>query len=561
MRSRLGLAGFAVAATLLLAGCVGIPTSGGVQTGPVIDDQLNPDFVVLPSDPRAGSSPEEILADFMQAVRGPQNDYSVARKFLTKDLAENWDPDARVDIRTAPAQTIPGLGANSLQYTVTSRAYVDADGRYIEQGPATQTLQFSFAKENGEWRISKAADGIVLSQSSFNVVFTERALYFFDPSHTYLVPDVRWFPSRATVPVRTVRALLAGPASWLGQGVLVSAFPVATTLNSGANSVQVLAGMTTVDLSKEALAASPAERDLMRQQLAATLGVPTVQMTVGGVELNSADGPSAIANPTPIDSAMLIGTGTAIGFDSGDGVTAISALSPRLLAAGAVTLSLSNDKQSAAFLGADGSAYFARSGSEDPLVVDSRGGLAAPTLDPFLYVWSAQAGSAATLTTFGADGTEHPVQSGLPADARIVSMDMSRDGTRMLFYLSTDVGPRLIVAGVIRGQDNVPSALGEPLALPVSNSGPIDATWVDDRTVAVVSQDAGVASVTAFELGGPSEALGSIADALSIVGGNGGSTASDGLRVLRSNGEAYRPAGSGGWVSTGIKATFLGTKQ
>ena len=61
-------------------------------------------------------------------------------------------------------------------------------------------LTYSFVQENGEWRISGGPDGIVLSQSSFSVVFTERALYFFDPTYTYLIPDVRWFASRATLP-------------------------------------------------------------------------------------------------------------------------------------------------------------------------------------------------------------------------------------------------------------------------------------------------------------------------------------------------------------------------
>jgi hypothetical protein len=114
------------------------------------------------------------------------------------------------------------------------------------------------------------------------------------------------------------------------------------------------------------------------------------------------------------------------------------------------------------------------------------------------------------------------------------------------------------VAGVIRGKDNTPASLGELVALPVPSNTPIDSTWVDDRTVATVSQDSGVASVTLFELGGPSAPIGQLADAVSIVGGSGGA---DGLRVLRATGEVYRPAGSGGWVDTAIKATFLGTKQ
>ena len=557
MRKAITTAGIALAAMLALAGCVGIPTSGGVQTGPVINGQLAPDVVVLPSGPTAGADQRTILTDFMQAVRGPQNDYATAREFLSKSLAATWDPNASALIRSSAATINPSASEDSLDYTVTSNAYVDADGRYFEQAQASQTLQFAFIKENGEWRISQAPSGIVLSQSSFNIVFAEQALYFFDPSNAYLVPDVRWFPSRSTVPVRIVRALLAGPASWLGQGVLSSAFPIATTL--GTKTVVIEAGTATVDLSKEALTASPQQRARMRQELAATLGAADVIMTVGGIELTAPDasGTGGVVNPV-VEGPVLVGTGTDFGFDGGDSITAIDGLSSKLVAGGAITATLTEDKQSAAFLGGDGVAYVARIGSDPARALDSRGGLAAPSIDPFRFVWSAQAASAATLTTFEVNGTEHPVQSGLPADARIVSMELSRDGARILFYLATPLGPRLVVAGIIRGQGNVPTALGELVDLPVSSDSPIGAAWVNDRTVAAVSSAGDAAPVMLFELGGPSSVLGELPDAVSITGGN---DSTSGLRVLRSSGEIWRPAGSGGWVNTGIKATFLGTKQ
>ena len=246
MRRALGV--FVVVA-LALTGCVGIPTSGSVQTGPLMDDQLDPEFSVLPSGPVPGSSQEEILEDFMFALSGPQNDYATARQFLTNSLAVDWNPDASAIIRTGIPSTTPGPVANTLSYTVTSRAQVDEDGLYRETEVASQTLDFSFEQQDGEWRISAAPDGIVLSQPSFNVVFVERALYFFDPSYGYLVPDVRWFPSRSTVPVRIVSALLAGPASWLQQGVVLSAFPTATTLETA----RIESGTATVELSDEAL--------------------------------------------------------------------------------------------------------------------------------------------------------------------------------------------------------------------------------------------------------------------------------------------------------------------
>ncbi len=558
---RLAAVGLALASIVALAGCVGIPTSSGVQSGPVIDDQADPEIVVLPTGPRAGATQEEILADFMQAVRAPQAGYAIARQFLTSELSGTWDPDASALLRTGAATTSPSSAADALDYTITTTASVDASGRYTEQTPATQTLQFSFTEENGEWRIGAAPDGIVLSLSSFNVVFTEQALYFFDPSYGYLVPDVRWFPARATVEVRIVDALLAGPTDRMQQ-VVTSAFPVATMRGSIADTVQVESGTVTIDLSREALSASAEDRERMRQQLLATLGpalnISTVVMTVGGLALETPDstGVGAAVNPA-VDSAVLAGVGGEFGFVSETAVTPIDSVSEQVVAVGGSAATLSGDTSVAAVLGADGNAYVAGTESPAPLLVDDRDGLAQPTIDPFRFVWSAQAASAATLSTFELDGTEHPLQSDLPADARIVSLDLSRDGTRLLLYLDTASGPELWVVGIIR-RDGIPAALGEPLVLIAPDGDQIDSTWIDDRTVATASGTGAAVEVTVFRLGGPSSAIGLIQDALTIVGGNGGI---DGLRVLRASGEVWRPQGSGGWVDTGITASFLGTKQ
>jgi hypothetical protein len=560
---RVTAAALAAVTLFSVAGCVGIPVSGSVQRGGVIDDQLDPEIELVPSDPTPGASPEEILFDFMEAATGPQEGYAIARKFLTADFAADWDPDAGVIIRTRNTDPVvaPGPIENTLVYTFASSAQVDADGRYSESPLAAQSMAYSFVQEDGEWRISAAPDGIVLSQGSFDLVFTEQPLYFFDPSYRYLVPDVRWFPSRPTVAVRTVRALLQGPVNWLQSGVVTTAFPAATTVGTSdsGSSVTVEATSATVDLSREALGASAQDRDRMRQQLVATLGTPNVVMTVGGIELQTPEpGPDgAIVRPT-VEPAVLLGTPDAFGFDSGQEIVAIEGVSEKVTAAGASAATLSNDQQSAAFLASDGTVQLASSGDGSPLVLDQRPALVAPTIDPFGFVWSAQASSAASLTTFDSQGGEHQLQSALPADATVVSIDLSRDGTRMLLYLSTPVGPRLVVAGVVRETGNVPIGLGELRDLSTSSTeAPVDAAWVDDRHVATLSSAGSTTPVTVYEIGGPTAAFGSVISGGSIVGGNGGE---GGLRVLAA-GEVWRPQGSGGWVNTGTVASFLGTKQ
>lgn len=538
---------------VLLTGCIGIPTSGGVATGPLIDEQVDPDFVLRPVGPRPGVSPEELLTDFMAALRGPQDGYATAREYFTRDVADQWDPDASALVRTGIAQISPGDAENSLDYTVTAIGEVDAEFRYSVLSPAAQTLTYTFAQEDGEWRIASAPNGIVLSELSFTRVFAQQSLYFFDPTFAYLVPDVRWFPARATISARALRALLAGPVSWLRQGVLLTAFPTATTLTT----VEIEDGTATVELSEEARSATAAERDRMRQQLAATLDVATVVMTVGGIELTTPEpGIGAIKNPT-VEAASLVGTPDVFGFSDDGGVVPIGTASSQIVTAGATAATLTTDGRAVAALTPQGVIY-ARVGDEQPSVIDTRSGLVAPSVDPFRFIWSAQAADASTLTTFEVDGTPHPLQTALPADSRIVSMDVSRDGTRILLFLSTPTGPQLIVAGIIRQQaSNVPLALGELVYLSAPTSTPVDATWVDEHTVAVLTRAGDVSPVTLLEIGGPTQPFGTVADGTTIVGGNNGA---EGLRVLASTGEIWRPQG-GGWAGTGTVVSFLATQQ
>jgi len=565
MRRAVGTIAVALVVLIGASACASIPTSGGVQVGPVIQDQVDPQGEFVPTGPQKGSTQEEILNDFMLAVRGPQDGYAIAKLFLTSALAATWNPDASTTIRTG-SPLVSSAPEGGLLYGVVTQASIDSDGRYTEErSSANQSLTFQFTRVSDEWRISAAPDGIVLSESSFTVAFRQRPLYFFDPSLAFLVPDVRWFPSRPTTPVRIVQALLLGPASWLQQS-LTTAFPATTTLGPG--SVQTVGGVTTVDLSTEALASTPDERDRMRQQLAVALGTPGIEITVRGSTLSTPATSSqrAVVNPS-VDGAALVGTATQFGFGSVSTITPIAGLSPQVVSVGAVGAALSSDRQGLAILASDGSVAYAEATGSSPTTLDRRSGLVVPSLDPFRFTWSAEAQSAASMVAWDTQGVAHPVQTGLSPDIGIASVDVSRDGTRVVMLLKSPVGPQLVVAGIIR-QENVPIGLGELVELPLADDGTLgsagtaiagfDATWVDDRTVAVLAPTATGGRVTVFEVGGPSSTLGLPPASVSIAGGNGGT---DGLRVLSGAGSIWRPLGSGSWTDTGIPASVLATKH
>ena len=544
-----------VATVLTLAGCVGIPSQGGVMTGSVFNGENAFPFAVLPSDPQQGASQQEILTDFMQAATSPEGNYEIARKFLTRGAADSWNPGASVLIREGSGTLVPS-SADSLDYGVSTRASVNAAGLYTEdREQATQRLPFVFEKLDEQWRISALQDGIVLSRDNFEAAFDQHALYFFDPTYRYLIPDVRWFPSRSNVPARIVNAMLDGQATWLQQGATLTAFPVGTKLQPP---LEVRSGRVTVDLSEEVANTSNLEKARMQRQLEASLGtvsVNTVTMSVRSVPIVVADPGVSNATLTPlVDSDALVRLGGEFGFATASGLAPIGSVSAKIVGVDARAVTLAARQRSAAVLGAEG-AYLVTAEDDTALLVDGRPGLTAPSIDTWRYVWSAPAAAATALLATGPDLVQHEITSTLPANATLVSLDVSRDGARVLLYLNSDAGPQLKVAAILR-RGGVPAGLGEPIDLPVSADLPLDASWVDDRTVVALAAANGRQTVTEFTIGGPLVGLGNADGGISIVGGNG----TEQIRVRAADGTILQRRTSG-WQVTGLVADVLATQQ
>lgn len=234
----------------LLGGCASLPSNLNVEAGPELStpDQQDLSFY-SPASPLPGATPSEIVSGFLAAGTGPQNDYQVAREYLTDDFAARWRPGQQTLIRLGAYELEPASEV-ALVVNVPVGAKVNEDGSYENISPTTTNLRFRLAQENGEWRISSAPNLTVVSVPVFEVVFSQFPIYFLDSSGSQLVPDVRWFPKRSSTPTQLVNALLNGPAAWLSESVL-SAIPAGTKLQ--VNAVLVQEGKAMVDLDATAL--------------------------------------------------------------------------------------------------------------------------------------------------------------------------------------------------------------------------------------------------------------------------------------------------------------------
>ena len=560
MRTRfrtLVAAALAALTVVAVSACAAIPTDGPVRAGQTIKDESISGVDYRPDKPVAGSDQTAILRGFIAAGTGAQDDYAIARQFLASSFSEKWNPRRGVTIRQGnPA--VERVGDRELSYTLTASATVDSDGEYTQAvRPTSSTLTFQFTREDGEWRIAYAPDGIILSPVNFDSVFQQHALYFFDPTYRFLVPDERWFLARSSTSTRIASALLAGPSTWL-KGAVVSSFPEGTQLSL--NAVTVDNGTALVDLSSDALRASSQDKVRMREQLSKSLAsvatVSSVAITVEGATFSVPDTGGADAQQNPdVDSRPLVERDGSVGYaasstgkiaELGNGMgDEIAGLDPSAFA-----LSASG---TAAVVGNDDGVSVVR--GRNHLRVDATEDLVAPSIDDLGFVWVASSRDTRKVTAYGLGGDPHAVSTTLPT-GELVSFQVSRDSTRALALIQTNDGPSLYVMAIIRGSDRTPTALGPPVRVQAAAGDAVGAAWISDSDIASLGQTPSGPDVVRSTVGGQSSTLPKPdGRATTIAGGSAGS-----MLLRMSDGSVLQSTG-GGWDTTGVSADVLGIQR
>lgn len=546
-------AGAVIAVALLLVGCIRIPGAGDVATVAIAVDDDRDQLLPVPEGPVAGATPREIVIGFLRAGRGPQNGYAVASQYLTSDFASAWRPATGVVVSSTSINPVDREDG-SLVVSLEVEGELDSGGRYADGAPrSTRDLAFELALEQGEWRISAAPDGTVLTPSFFDRLFEPVELYFYSPDFRFLVPERRWFLDTRSIANRIVDELLRADSTLLEANVLLTAFPSGT---SRLESVQIDAGRASVTLSSELLAENRAAQWRILQQLAASVSslsdVHSVSIVSGGlpVDISESGGtPERALEVDPIPIGMRDGVFGSLGVDE---VRAIDGIGTRVDGIDALEASIARSRSAVAVLTAEG---VVRVGPQGVTLVDAGTDRIAPSIDPWGYVWSAPRDHLEDLVAISPGGI--PVSVGLGITGRVVAVEVARDGTRVLLALATGDGPRVVVAGIIRGADDAPVGLVESTLVATGPGDLLDATWVDGTTIALLTRSGTSTAVTLASLGGRVSSLGTVPGGVQIVGGN----RTEGIRVRDADGAVYRPSGDSNWLDTGLRASFLATQQ
>ena len=486
-------------ALILLAGCAQIPTQIDVRSGPEIAAQSDQEFAYYtPSGPALDATQQEIVSGFLAAGTGPQNDYAVARSFLTSDFSQRWNPDAAVLIRSG-APTFRESGAGLQVVTLAINARLDEHGRYL--APASNdvvSLRFQLVIENGQWRIASAPNLTVVTPPVFAVVFKPYSVYFLDSQQQRLVADSRWFPSRASTGTRLVNALLDGPSDWMAPAVQ-TAIPLGTKLTIDA--VRVEDGVAQVDFDTTALSADAITRRLMLTQLRATL----LQLSgVNEVAIYVNSSPQDIT-PTSIQPlrngspgiALSDGVFRLVGGQEALPGTAVFAerFEPTLMATNSLTNQIVFATPTGVYL-LSGSGVSTRT-----QLLTEQSAVAALAFDPDGFIWVVPKDSGSAIEIY--DRAELVQTLVLPALGNRVEAEVSSDGARFAVLIEGQDRNRIDVFTVSRDVRSRPSLLNKGLTISTTQGAPLSFTWQSQVGLRVLeSSTTGQTTLSEYPLAG-----------------------------------------------------------
>jgi hypothetical protein len=509
---------FIVSTLSFSSACAQLPRDSQIGSGPNLEAGLETDYLYYsPSGPNEDATQEEILLGFVNAGTGPQNNYEIARQYLSDSLKTEWNPGEEVLIQDGtPVITL--LDDNSASVLVRVSARINERGEYqsLPLG-TTRQVEVRFDDSSGEWRISSAPNLTMVIRPVFDVIFQAYSIYFFDKQKKNLVPDVRWFPLRASTSTRLVSALLDGPSAWLETAV-ESAIPKGTRLTL--NSVTVTDGIASVDLSARALSATAAAKQLIQSQIRETLlqldSVFSVKVTIERAGIDQVAS-TLTGTESRLTRPIAMTNGSLVDFD---GVNEVELGNSRNLIdrLGAQNFATNTAKKILVLTNSDG-VYLSRLDrvTELPIRLVAGNGFLPPVVDVNGFIWIVPADAEQNLIVFNSQGQRVNFSSNWLAGVNRLSFSISSEGSRIVAVTGSRIESRVRVAALVRTSEGAPEALGEPFS-PMQTNSAFMATWVDSTEIGVLeSPDSVFTQPWISVIGGDSRRLQTISGGREMV--------------------------------------------
>ncbi|AXK45518.1 LpqB family beta-propeller domain-containing protein [Brachybacterium saurashtrense] len=474
--------------------CARIPTDSPISSRELTGQSQPGAPYVRALPPPADATAQEVVAGFVQAGVGSEDDFAVARSYLTEEASRDWDPTARITIYSGSRELTVEEGEDGrLTLVLEVVALVDERGvRGLLSSPSSREVEVSIEQVEEQWRLSEVPDGIFLSEAAFETLYGPARLYFLDARRRHLVPDPRWFPLRRGAEA-VLEGLAGGPSAYL-DGAVVNELPqlpgvseaVLSTGVDGIARIAVPAPVADLPTAQRALALSQLEASL--RSLRTLSGV---RLVLDGEDV-TLDEESRIERALPGHRPIAAGPTGVISL-SDPAAEEPEQLVPDFAEAAVDSPVIAQDGVLAAALAQDGSGVLIATtdGSLEAREAATGGTFVAPRVDDAGYVWTSTRTSPGALLALAGTDSDRDAKVDAPwlAGREVRGLDVAADATRMIVLSADSAGARVDLCAVVRDADGAPASLTEPMVVRTFLDDVTQAAWYDELALIVLGTE------------------------------------------------------------------------
>ena len=562
---------------LALSGCVRLPQNGPVRTVPA-PNAAQADALVdfTPGGPKAGSAPLPLVDNFLTAMTATPLNTFVAREFLTSESSRSWVPE-RGTIAYGSHRLVSKPGGRVV-LMLGDVVALDDRGTWLGDPTGGRGLRYDLrlVREDGEWRITRPPNRLLIPRTHFDTEYQPYMLYFFDKSAQVLVPEPVYVPRGLQAPTLLVAGLLKGPARNL-VGVERTFFPAGTSLD-GISVPVSRDGTAEIPLSDAVLDVDDQQLNLLFAQLAWTLGqipgIERIRVTVGGTPVDIGGTPVdvRVGSWSEFDPAVAWASTTLFGIRDGKVVAVANGKEEPVggrfgtVALGLRSVGVDLPAQHVAGVTSDGTRVLEAATNATPRqsqvhTVYAGTDVLRPVYDLYGQAWVLDRTVSGARVAVVRDGVPSVVPvAGLSGHA-VVRMVLSRDGTRLVAQLRENGRDSLVVSRVERDNRGRVRRVSPatPLPLPGEEGAVIRGlAWRTPSSLAVlVNPSAGASQLLAVKVDGsaaPEEVNANSEvfrdNALQLVTSPAVGAP---LYIGTANGHLFSLASTGRWTGTNIR--------
>ncbi|MGB3185906.1 MAG: LpqB family beta-propeller domain-containing protein [Ornithinimicrobium sp.] len=499
-----------------VAGCGGLPTDDSPRAGQPVLSQPRQVIQVRPEGPSAGATPEQIVRGFLLANISFADGHEVARAYLTDPLAASWVPTDNVVVHTGE----PELSASSegvVRAEVPVQGLLNEAGELSELASSTVRAEdFTLTRVDDQWRINEFPEdfGLWLSVTAFEAQYRTASVNYLSTVEDAFVPDVRWFSRDDGLPTALARALLAPVPEYLN-GVVTTGTAEGTTLVAGAVPLDPSTGTATVNLQGPGLTEDPEQVRDIYASFGATLfqaaGVRAVEIQANDQPLTAVGVSGLLSSVEDLGFALSRGGPEYAVLRVDESLTAVDPddfalrnvpadlqeeLALPEVDAGWVDLAMNVESTEFSAVDVDREVLWRLSNDTEIERSNIGENLTRPAFDAFGSLWVAGGSSVGPqVWTIDTRGGVNALAKPLDADwldtgMSIEAITIAPDGHRAAVLIAEGGEQRLGLVGVVRDQEDRPTALTTPQPAAPTLTAITDVTWASQESLAVLGQRA-----------------------------------------------------------------------